>query len=119
MMRYFISMVPRGIAGQIVALVVCGVLVFQPPFVVFFRLFHERPPNPAAAIAERLTAVVQMIDRATPLSRFHVLQAANDASPSFAFFCSLPAKPVSWVTKTDLGKVTLYYATSLTVLDRS
>jgi signal transduction histidine kinase len=90
MMRYFISMVPRGIAGQIVALVVCGVLVFQPPFVVFFRLFHERPPNPAAAIAERLTAVVQMIDRATPLSRFHVLQAANDASPSFAFFL-LPA----------------------------
>jgi signal transduction histidine kinase len=90
MMRYFISMVPRGIAGQIVALVVCGVLVFQPPFVVFFRLFHERPPNPAAAIAERLTAVVQMIDRATPLSRFHVLQAANDASPSFAF-ALLPA----------------------------
>jgi signal transduction histidine kinase len=91
MMRWFISLVPRGIAGQIVALVVCGVLVFQPPFVAFYRLFHERPPNPAAAIAERLTAVVQMIDRAAPLSRSHVLQAANDASPSFAF-ALLPAR---------------------------
>jgi signal transduction histidine kinase len=90
MMRYFISLVPRGIAGQIVALVVCGVVVFQPPFVAFYRLFHERPPNPAAEIAERLTAVVQMIDRATPLSRSQVLQAANDASPSFAF-ALLPA----------------------------
>jgi signal transduction histidine kinase len=85
MMRCFISLVPRGIAGQIVALVVCGVLVFHPPFIVFFRLFHERPPNPAAAMAERLTTVVQMLDRATPLSRSQVLQAANDASPSFAF----------------------------------
>jgi hypothetical protein len=85
MMRSFISLVPRGIAGQIVVLVVCGVLVFHPPFIVFFRLFHERPPNPAAAMAERLTAVVQMLDRATPLSRSQVLQAANDASPNLAF----------------------------------
>lgn len=79
---------PHGISGQIIALVVCVILVFQFVTAVLFALTVERPgplpPVGSPAMADRFVSYVQILDRLPAALRPELMATIGPISPSLA-----------------------------------
>ncbi len=82
------SIKPHGISGQIIALVVCVILVFQIVIAILFALTVGRPgpvpPVGSPAMAERFVSYVQILDRLPTALRPELLATIRSISPSLA-----------------------------------
>jgi signal transduction histidine kinase len=82
------SIKPHGISGQIIALVVCVILVFQIVTAVLFALTVERPgPLPrvgSPVMADRFVSYVQILDRLPPALRPELMAIIGPISPNLA-----------------------------------
>jgi signal transduction histidine kinase len=81
------SIKPHGISGQIIALVVGVILVFQFATAVLFALTVDRrgpPPLGSPAMAERFISFVQILDRLPTADRPELVAAFQAASPALA-----------------------------------